>query len=67
MNTPEQLSILKRVHQDLERELELLRRRPRMTPTEERRSRVIRKQKLRMKDLIGRLGPAERAAENGDR
>jgi hypothetical protein len=51
----EQLSTLRQVHQELDRELAGLRRKPRMTPTEERRSRVIRKQKLRMKDLMGQL------------
>jgi hypothetical protein len=58
MSTAEQLTMLRRAHEQLDRELTALRRKAHMTPSEERRSRVIRKHKLRTKDLIGRLSQA---------
>lgn len=52
MNAVEQLSSLKLTHQQLEVELEALRRRSHLTPHEEQRARIIKKQKLRAKDRI---------------
>jgi hypothetical protein len=52
MNTIEQLSSLKVAHQTLEGELQTLRRRAHLTPIEEQRARIIKKQKLRTKDCI---------------
>jgi hypothetical protein len=55
MTPIEQLRTLRSAHQELDRELLELRRKRHMTPSEERRSLVIRKQKLRVKDLMGQL------------
>lgn len=55
MTTIEQLRTLRSAHQELDRELLELRRRRHMTPSEERRTLVLRKQKLRVKDLMGQL------------
>jgi hypothetical protein len=52
MNTTERLSTLKVQHERLELELENLHRRAHLTPTEEMRARVIKKQKLQTKDHI---------------
>ena len=52
MNTAERLSSLKVQHEQLEHELSALRRRAHLTPSEEMRARVIKKQKLQTKDHI---------------
>lgn len=56
MTTTDTLASLRTVHAQLDRELAALRRRAHLTPSEERRTRVLRKQKLRAKDLMGQLG-----------
>jgi hypothetical protein len=49
---PNQLSTLEAAHSALDLELQALRRRPHMTPSEEQRAKVLKKQKLRAKDRI---------------
>jgi hypothetical protein len=52
MNTAEQLSSLEVQHEQLEGELRTLHRRAHLTPKEEMRARIIKKQKLHAKDRI---------------
>lgn len=54
MNTPpiEQLDTLKANHARLDSELQSLHRRGHLTPSEQERARIIKKEKLRTKDRI---------------
>jgi hypothetical protein len=56
MSSIEKLSRLQELHAQLEYELGLLTRRGHMTPSEQLRARVIKKEKLLAKDLIRTVG-----------